>query len=1296
MEKELIILQKKYAINLFDWYSFIDKIDKKEKSSRILVFGDMDEDFLRPLLKRVSSIDLVIATKDYASLYNYLNISKDLKVYDDLASLETDIKEEDMSSEDILNNKYEKNTSFKNKYKDQIENLYKKLKIKSYDYVLIPDLNEKYTLSFGDGSLKSFMDFCIKEFTLSNGAMLIAFDNLKSINYLAGEKMEPGEVRYNIDDINEAKTFLKENYEKSDFSLYFPLPEYKFPLRIYSEEYMPKLVDEDDLTRNLVNMGMFTSYASSYIITFECDNTYKEDDDKLLYVKYNLNRNKKFALRTSIVRDKEGIKKVIKKAMYEEANEHVRNIVLAPELIDNRHVVVLKPIEYKEPSETSDHLGYIAYPFVEGEMVTDIILRKIKEGDNLKIVVTEYMYKLIGKLSGKLKNYNLDCTFSNAIEKDGIITCYDSEWIFNDTIDVDFLRYRVLKYFYKSCKQYLRYNTFKDMLRDFNINFDDAERFENAENKFQSEVHENINNLDVEKYNDARMNYSKFYYVKAELDRVKEQLENITGENEAIDYMQNKQNEVLRLTNVHVSNLETIIRNQREEINALAEQAAILNRRESLIYKVMRRVKKYVLKFCPPETKRSKIFKYIYRTMRHPLKMLKTFFTREGRDRIRGDFLIGDAYFECGKVTLPNCENIKVSIVIPCYNQIRYTYKCLYSIMVNTDENITPYEVIIADDNSTDKTKNIKKYINNCVVSRNEENLGFLKNCNKAASIARGEYIYFLNNDTEVKPHYLDSLVKLIENDDSIGMVGSKLIFADGTLQEAGGIIWSDGTGANYGRGDDPKAFMYNYVKDVDYISGAAIMIRKSLWDAIGGFDERFAPAYCEDSDLAFNVRKFGSRVVYEPLSEVIHYEGVSNGTDTSDTNSIKSYQVENNKKLKEKWEHELMNQFPKTDNPNFYKARERGMDKKVVLFIDHYVPTWDKDAGSRTVFEYVKMFLKKGYSVKFLGDNYGINSPYGEVLQQMGVEVLYGNNLQAHIWNYLKDNKRYIDYVFLNRPHIAGKYIDFIRQYMSAKIIYYGHDLHYLRLLREYDVTRSEDVLNESKYYRRLEYSLLYKSDLSYYPSYIEVDEIRSVDDTLKVKPINAYMFDPVDTSRRDFSNTKDLLFVGGFSHDPNVDAIKYFDEFIMPRLRSRDSSINLIIVGSNPTDEIKKIAEKSGYKLMGFVSDEELDKLYKNTRIVIAPLRYGAGIKGKIIEAMSKGAAIITTECGAEGIVDAKKFMKIADGALDFYNEIIKLYYDKNALEELSIKAREEINNRFTMEKAWEVIKEDFGVVE
>ena len=523
-------------------------------------------------------------------------------------------------------------------------------------------------------------------------------------------------------------------------------------------------------------------------------------------------------------------------------------------------------------------------------------------------------------------------------------------------------------------------------------------------------------------------------------------------------------------------------------------------------------------------------------------------------------------------------------------------------------------------------------------------------------------------------------------------MTGSKLVFADGTLQEAGGIIWSDGEGANYGRGDDPDDFKYNYVKEVDYISGAAIMIRKNLWNIIGGFDERYTPAYCEDSDLAFEVRKYGYKVVYQPLSVITHFEGISNGTDENKEGSIKSYQVINKEKLKEKWKDELVKQFPHTEVLDFFRARERAIGKKTILFIDHYVPTWDKDAGSKTVYSYMMMFKKKGYSVKFLGDNFMLNSPYGDLLEQAGIEVIYGNNIQANLWGYLKDNKRSFDFIFLNRPHIAIKYIDFIRQNMYTKIIYYGHDLHYMRLQREYDLMGDESALYEFKYYRNLEYSLLYKSDISYYPSYKEIEEIKKVDDTLRVKAINAYMFDEKPIVHRDFEKTRDILFVGGFNHDPNKDAIRWLHESIMPRIKARNSNINLVVVGSNPTDEIKKICEEGGYILKGFVSDEELLKLYNDTRIVVAPLRYGAGIKGKIIEAMANGAAIVTTNCGAEGIVDAPYFMKIEDDALGFASEVIKLYDNAEELKNLSIETQKVINNRFTMDAAWNIIKDDF----
>lgn len=181
-----------------------------------------------------------------------------------------------------------------------------------------------------------------------------------------------------------------------------------------------------------------------------------------------------------------------------------------------------------------------------------------------------------------------------------------------------------------------------------------------------------------------------------------------------------------------------------------------------------------------------------------------------------------------------------ISIVIPVYNQFEYTYLCIKSILENSGD--VAYEIIIADDCSIDLTTKIDEIIHGVHTIHNESNLRFLRNCNNAAKQARGQYILFLNNDTQVQADWLAPLIELIERDDSIGMVGSKLVYPDGRLQEAGGILWQDGSAWNYGNRANPDEPEFNYVKEADYISGAAIMIRKSLWEEIGGFDERFVP----------------------------------------------------------------------------------------------------------------------------------------------------------------------------------------------------------------------------------------------------------------------------------------------------------------------------------------------------------------------------------------------------------------------------------------------------------------------
>ena len=175
-------------------------------------------------------------------------------------------------------------------------------------------------------------------------------------------------------------------------------------------------------------------------------------------------------------------------------------------------------------------------------------------------------------------------------------------------------------------------------------------------------------------------------------------------------------------------------------------------------------------------------------------------------------------------------------------NHVEFTLQCLSSIARVGAEN--DFEVIVVDDASDDGTAQYVANIPTLTYIRNDANRGFIDACNRGASIANGHYLLFLNNDTEVQPGWLDELVGTFELFPEAGLVGSRLVYPDGRLQEAGGIIWNDASGCNYGRGDDPKKPEYNYLREVGYVSGASIMVRKSLFDELGGVDTYFAPAY--------------------------------------------------------------------------------------------------------------------------------------------------------------------------------------------------------------------------------------------------------------------------------------------------------------------------------------------------------------------------------------------------------------------------------------------------------------------
>ena len=639
------------------------------------------------------------------------------------------------------------------------------------------------------------------------------------------------------------------------------------------------------------------------------------------------------------------------------------------------------------------------------------------------------------------------------------------------------------------------------------------------------------------------------------------------------------------------------------------------------------------------------------------------------------------------EIVFEEYEHPTVSIVIPVYNQFEYTYYCLASIKEQSGD--VTYEIIIADDCSTDLTQEIQKIAKGIHVIRNESNLRFLRNCNNAAKSARGEYILFLNNDTQVQKNWLEPLVSLMQ-DRSVGMVGSKLVYADGWLQEAGGIVWNDASAWNYGNRKNPDDPEFNYVKEADYISGAAIMIRSSLWKQIGGFDERFAPAYYEDTDLAFEVRKHGFKVMYQPLSVVIHFEGVSNGKDI--TSGQKAYQVENQKKFYEKWKDVLeKDQFPNAEN--VFLAKDRSRFKKQILVVDHYVPHFDQDAGGKCTYMYLQVMVKMGFKVTFIGDNFYKHEPYTTALNQKGIEVLYGNYYYNNWQEWLKDNLHYFDYVYLQRPHISIKYIDLVKQNCNAKIFYFAHDLHHIREMREYELTKDPEKLESANHWKEVEYELFGKADVGHVVGSYEQAIMQKAFPDKPIRNIPLYVYEDVPNDiNRDFSKRTDLVYVGGFGHPPNADAVLWFAENVFPKILQKLPDVKWHVVGGKVPDKIQELNSEH-IIIEGFMPDEELQKLYRNCRLAVVPLRYGAGVKGKVVEAAYFQIPLVTTSIGAEGIDATMGNMLVIDDAEQMAEEICRVYNDLDRLKEMSEAGEKLIRKYYTLEEAERVLRQDLN---
>ena len=602
-------------------------------------------------------------------------------------------------------------------------------------------------------------------------------------------------------------------------------------------------------------------------------------------------------------------------------------------------------------------------------------------------------------------------------------------------------------------------------------------------------------------------------------------------------------------------------------------------------------------------------------------------------------------------------EEVEVSVILPVYNQWSMTRACLNSVLRAVRGSGITCEIILADDGSTDETIDAARIFPGLRVVRQAANLGFLRNCNAAAAEARGKALLFLNNDTVVLPGWLTGLVQVLHEEPSAAIVGSKLLYPDGTIQEAGGVLFDDADAANLGRGMPRHEPLFSVNREVDYVTGAALLIRRSVWEAAGGFDTRFAPAYCEDSDLAMTARAQGFTVVCAAQSQVVHFEHGSYGEQMSSTPKRRA--AANGQRLREKWSSVLArDHLPRSTAPAiaaahaerhpFAAARaRRGTGRLNILYFSPFPSHPDNHGNQATIQSFARRFQKMGHRVHFallqsrMYDDAAFRAmqsawdsldilPNTHPLGADGKPIPFDGWYEAGLGENIRllCEKYDIDVVFCSYV-FQSKLLEFVPAHVLKVID--THD----KMGNRYEMLRANgqpieffscSPEEEGAYLRRADLVAARRAE--------EAEYFNAV-----TGRASAIVLPHVEDERALDRPFGPLRKIGVVASANRINLIILHDFLAeIARRCGDDCPFTVEVAGqvrsmvSDLTPGQQRVFQSPWVRMLGFVPD--IASFYREIDLVVSPVTMGTGINVKTVQAMAFGMPLLTTRVGIKGI--------------------------------------------------------------